>query len=88
LQRAVETEELEPGFAGDGLDPVGVLAGGRLGSEVEVVGAVVVGLEGVGVARQRGVDRRLDLDERAGLGVVDVDRQKFLAGGSGSTCSR
>lgn len=36
LERAVEAKERVPSFAGDGLHPVVLLAGGRLGPEIDV----------------------------------------------------
>src|ERR1700733_6133545 len=45
LERAVEAEERKPGFAGDRLDPVRLLALRGRGAEVQVVGSVGVGLQ-------------------------------------------
>ena len=44
FQRAVETEDREPALAGDGLDPVLLLACGHLGAEVNVHRAIGVNL--------------------------------------------
>ena len=45
FQGTVEAENGVPPFAGDGLDPVVLLPFGRLGAEVDVVGAIGVLLE-------------------------------------------
>jgi hypothetical protein len=78
LERSVEAEQHEPGLAGQGLDPVRLLTLGRGGAEVQVVGAVGVGLELAGAAGQGRPDGRGDLGERAGLGVVDVHGPEVL----------
>ena len=65
-------------IARDCLDPVRLLAWRGLGAEVQVDRAVGAGCSFPGVAGHRGVDGGGNLDQGAGLGVVDVDRPEVL----------
>ena len=77
LERTVETKESEPTLAGNGLDPIVLVADGRLRPEVEVNRSVVFVAEIVSliVAARKAL---AGLELRPRLGVVGDDRPEVL----------
>ena len=73
LGRAIDAPQHVPALAGNGLEPVGFLAGRRLGAEVDVVGTVLVLDQVLLVA----VDsRELLIGLQFGAGLVVIERER------------
>ena len=79
LQRAVQTQADPPALAGNGLQPVAFLPPGRLGAEVDVVGAVGVLLQGI-VNAADAREPLVGLQHGAGLVVVERERPEVPGG--------